>query len=110
RRVALAVGERDPDRARTVDDVLVRDDVALRVVDEAGALRLRLGRRAAEGVRAALALLADGDLDDAAHVAAVDLVDAQRRGLSARGGRGGGRGSRGLADDGGRPGRGADGI
>src|SRR5437763_475119 len=40
--VALAVGERDPDRARAVDDMFVRDDVALRVVDEAGALRLRL--------------------------------------------------------------------
>ena len=37
-REALAVPERDGDRGRAVDDVLVRDDVALRVVDEAGAL------------------------------------------------------------------------
>src|SRR6185436_4798689 len=60
----LAVGERDGDRVRAVDDVLVRGDVAVAVDHEAGALGLRLlagavaaaarpaevvGRRAAAG-------------------------------------------------------------
>ena len=38
--VRRAVGEADGDRLGAVDDVLVRDDVALVVVDESRALRL----------------------------------------------------------------------
>ena len=51
RLVSRAVPELHRDRRRTVDDVLVRDDVSLRVVDEPRALRA-LGVRAAERRRA----------------------------------------------------------
>ena len=51
---------------RAVDDVLVRDDVAGAVVDEAGALGLLVLLAAELGGAAALV---DGDLDDAAREA-----------------------------------------
>ena len=94
--VGRAVPEADGNRLGAVDDVLVGDDMALGVVDEARALALRLlflaGRRGlARG---------DGDLDDALGRLLVDLADGQRfrRGRRRlRGGLGGGR-----ADD--RPG------
>ena len=47
--VGLAVPEGHLDRLGAVDDVLVRDHVALLVVDEAGALRLLRSAVAAEG-------------------------------------------------------------
>jgi len=66
--------------------VLVGDDVALGVVDEARALGLLALAALAEDP-AAPARRRDGDLDDARRVALVDLADAERRLLaSERGG------------------------
>src|SRR5581483_2438051 len=70
--VLRPVREPDADRVRARDDVVVRDDVAAVVVDEAGALAaLTLAAAAAEagGGRAA-----DGDVDDAAVGALIDLA------------------------------------
>src|SRR5581483_4933415 len=66
RLVGRAVGERDRDVRGAVDDVLVRDDVPLRVVDEARPLRLGLAG-AAERVRLTAARR-DVDLDDGIRV------------------------------------------
>ena len=74
----LAGLEADLDRGRPVDDVGVRDDVALRVDDEAGAFGLRL---AAAGVGAGRVALIDGDVDDAGRRVLVELGQcAGRRG------------------------------
>src|SRR5262249_26850122 len=77
--VGLAVPELDGDRRGAIDDVLVRDDVPVAVVDPAGAFGLGLAAAAAaeRGLLAAAVGL-DGDLDDAAVGLAVDLVDGQR--------------------------------
>src|SRR5204862_6573868 len=65
---------------RLADDVLVRDDVAGGVVDEAGSL-CALCLRAAEGVRAARR---HGDLD---HALVGPLVDVRHGELARAGGR-----------------------
>ena len=78
--VGRAVPELHRDRRGAVDDVLVRDHVAARVVDEAGALgalSLRLSERRVLRRR-------DGELDDAFVRAAVDLADAERVGARRR--------------------------
>jgi hypothetical protein len=80
---SASVPELHGDGRGAVDDVLVRDDVAVRVVDEAGALRLLRLRAAAEVVRGG-GLARDGDLDDALVGAAVDRVHGQRLGLRRR--------------------------
>ena len=91
---ARAVREADPDLPGALDDVVVRDDVAGLVDDEAGAERLlllllgeelaaeeRVGRDGDDARR--------GDLDDARRGAAVDVVDRERRRRpDRRGGRG----------------------
>ena len=82
RRVRRAVGEADGDPGGAGDDVLVRDDVAVLVVDEAGALR---------GLAAAAARCRD--LDDALVRALVDGRDGEVVGR----GRGLGVGDRHLA-------------
>ena len=74
--VGRAVPEADRDRLGAVHDVVVRDDVALGVEDEAGALAAGLllaagGRGLAQGRR---------DLDDALVGLLVDLADGQRLG------------------------------
>ena len=86
--VRLAVREANLRRLGAVDDVGVRDHVAARVVDEAGALRLRRARaHRAVGGR----LRRDGDLDHGRVRPVVDLADRQRavldglRGAGARG-------------------------
>ena len=56
--------------------MLVGDDVALRVVDEAGALGLR-GAAALAEEPAGGALGGDGDLDDARRIALVDVTDVE---------------------------------
>ena len=65
--VGLAVPELDRNGLGAVDDVLVRDDVAVGVVDKARPLCLR---RAAEGIPSRR----DGDLDDALARQLVDRV------------------------------------
>src|SRR4029079_18479808 len=106
----LAVGERDGDRVRAVDDVLVRGDVAVAVDHEGGALGPRLlagavaaAARPAEVVGRRAAAGGDLDVHDARIGALVDLVDGQ---AAARldGGRGS-SGGRGCGHD--RRGRGA---
>jgi hypothetical protein len=80
--IVLSVPEAHGDRGCAVHDVLVRDDVALTVVDEAGALRLLSAFPAERGRRRL-----DGDLDGAPVGAFVDVggreADRVRGGLSA---------------------------
>src|SRR5262249_21162608 len=75
RLVGGAVVELHRDGARAVDDVVVGDDVALVVVEEAGALRLRGTAAAAEGGRAGG--LGRVDLDDARRILLRDVGDRE---------------------------------
>src|SRR5262249_15323579 len=73
RLVARAVPESHRDRVRPRDDVLVGDDVAVLVVDEARSLSLLLlVAERGSGCRV------DGDLDDGLVRLAVDLTDRER--------------------------------
>ena len=80
--VGVAVPEPDRDRVRVFDDMIVRDDVPVRIDHEPGALGLGflVARRRLLGRR-------DGDLDDALVRLSVDLAGRQRaavgRGLGA---------------------------
>ena len=83
RPLALVVREADVDRARALDHVVVRDDVAGLVDHEAGAERLLLPalrkRQAEERVdRRRVDDLRGSDLDDARCSVAIDLVDRKR--------------------------------
>src|SRR6185437_1398194 len=83
----LSVLEVDLHRGRAGDDVLVGEDVALRVVHDAGALAgglLLLAAATAEPKPAALLLLSDGDVDDAGAGGAVNLIDREPLGGAQR--------------------------
>src|SRR5438045_610790 len=75
-RVRLPVPELHPDRPRTGDDVLVRDDLAVRVEDEARALRLLRLLVGTERRRRRLRRR-DEDLDNAAVRPLVDLARSE---------------------------------
>ena len=91
--VLRAVAERDRDRAGVCDHVVVSDDVARGVVDEPGALGLRLlGAGASERERR-VARAPGGrrdNLDDAIAGGPVDAVDRHRLRRRGRGARRGG--------------------
>ena len=80
-RVAL-LAEADGELVGVLDDVVVGDDVARRVDDEAGAGRGLAAALPVEGERAVAA--AGGDEDHAAGDLLVDVGDARRRGRRAR--------------------------
>ncbi len=77
-RIGLSVPELDLDRLCVGDDMLIGDDVALVVVDEARAFGLLLLCGAAAAERCCLGAR-DGDLDHAAVGATVDRVHRERR-------------------------------